>query len=200
MKLTQASVSPVNVSVADAMIDGLKTLRVVKSDKLMEFDTNSYARINNARLKNGVLRVKLMSRLLPDAPDFARGFIGLAYHISDDDQAFESFYLRPTNARCEDPVRRSHGGQYFAYPTYSFEWLRARGITKYDCTTDYGLEEWVTLTAILRDQRAAFYLNDEDTPRLVVEEPLQVEGGDGVGLFIDIGTEGYFRDLEILPD
>ena len=38
----------------------------------------------------------MLSRLLKDAPDFARGFIGIAYCINEDDTKFESFYVRPT--------------------------------------------------------------------------------------------------------
>lgn len=38
--------------------------------------------------------------------DFARGFIGIAFRIDDEDSTFESFYVRPTNGRIDDPVRK----------------------------------------------------------------------------------------------
>ncbi|MGT2775580.1 hypothetical protein ACVRZG_05895 [Streptococcus hyovaginalis] len=66
-----------------------------------------------------------------DAPDFARGFIGLAFRISENDDYFESFYIRPTNGRTEDPIRRNRAIQYFAYPTYTFDYFREKGIM--DC-------------------------------------------------------------------
>ena len=33
----------------------------------------------------------------------------------------QGFYLRPTNARADDQVRRNHSTQYFAYPGYDFD-------------------------------------------------------------------------------
>lgn len=49
----------------------------------------------------------MLSRLLPDNPDFARGFIGIAFRINEDNSQFESFYMRPMNGRIDDPTRRS---------------------------------------------------------------------------------------------
>lgn len=34
----------------------------------------------------------MLNRLLKETPDFARGFIGIAYRIHEDDTKFESFY------------------------------------------------------------------------------------------------------------
>ena len=52
---------------------------------------------------NGSVEVDLCARLLPDAPDYARGFIGLAYRVPDDLSAYESLYLRPSNGRLHTP-------------------------------------------------------------------------------------------------
>ena len=92
--------------------EGDSLLRVVKTDRLYDFDINSYARLAGSDFHNGVIEVEVCSRILPDAPDLARGFIGLAFHIAEDDSRFESFYLRPANGRdCTDPLRRQHGVQ-----------------------------------------------------------------------------------------
>jgi hypothetical protein len=48
-------------------------------------------------MQDGVIEVDLCARLLPDAPDYARSFIGLAYRVQDDLSTYESLYLRPTN-------------------------------------------------------------------------------------------------------
>ena len=61
---------------------GKTVLRVVKKDKLGLFDQNTYAKIDGLQFHNGVIEVKLVSRLLPDAPDFARGFIGIIFRAS----------------------------------------------------------------------------------------------------------------------
>ena len=54
-------------------------------------------------LTDGAVEVDVCARLLPNAPDYARGFIGLAYRVQDDLSAYESLYLRPTNGRLHAP-------------------------------------------------------------------------------------------------
>ncbi len=182
-------------------VDGCECLRVVKGrEKLNDYDENTYAKIVGTDFHNGTIQVKVYSRLLADAPDLARGFIGLAFRIREDDSAFESWYIRPTNGprMTQDPVRLSHGTQYFSYPTYSFAWFREHGITKYDSRADIALEEWITLRAVIHDGKGSFYVNDMQTPALVVEDMIHgPEARGAVGLFVDIGTEGFFRDLTI---
>ena len=110
--------------ISNEVIDNEKVLRVVKSGKINEYDENTYAKLVDSSFHNGIIEVKMLSRLLKDAPDFARGFIGIAYRINEDDTKFESFYVRPTNGRqCDDPVRKQHGCQYFSYPTYTFAYF-----------------------------------------------------------------------------
>ena len=143
----------------------------------------------------------MLSRLLPDAPDFARGFIGIAFRINEGDSEFEAFYIRPTNAMTDDPVRRAPGCQYFAYPGYTFAYFREYGIEGYEAPIDCGLDEWIDLKAVIRDDVAAFYLNGSEVPVLTVNG--MKHGKDargGIGLFVDIGTEGFFTDLRVTKE
>ena len=131
----------VNVITENRMINSENTLRVVKGpEKLMRFDENTYARLKDLTFRNGIIEVRMLSRLLPDAPDFARGFIGIAFRISPDDSEFESFYIRPANAMTDDPVRRAHGCQYFSYPGYTFAYFREYGIGGYEAPMNCGLD------------------------------------------------------------
>lgn len=145
--------------ISNEVIDNEKVLRVVKSGKINEYDENTYAKLVDSSFHNGIIEVKMLSRLLKEAPDFARGFIGIAYRIHEDDTKFESFYVRPTNGRqCDDPVRKQHGCQYFSYPTYTFAYFREHGITKYENQVDIDLNEWISLKAVIEDEKAIFYL------------------------------------------
>ena len=177
--------------------EGDSLLRVVKTDRLYDFDINSYARLAGSDFHNGVIEVEVCSRILPDAPDLARGFIGLAFHIAENDSRFESFYLRPANGRdCTDPLRRQHVVQYFCYPTYTFQYFRDRQITCYESPADIGLGEWIKLRLTVDNGCGTLSVNG--APLLKVEQMLlgpQARGG--VGLFVDIGTEGLFRNLRI---
>ena len=189
----------INTNIQNKNFAGEKVLRVIKARKQMDFDENTYAKLRESYFESGIIEVKMFSRLLPDAPDFARGFIGLAFHINNDDSQFEAFYIRPTHAVSvtSDPVRQSHGCQYFSYPGYTFQYFRDHGIADYEGKMNCRLNEWVTLKVIVEDRKAEFYLNGETTPTLKVDKLLCPNEAGSIGFFVDIGTEAYFKDLQI---
>ena len=198
--INKGNFTALHTLVDNITLDGTPVLRICKSEKINNYDQNTYAKVNGFAFHNGVITVKMMSRLLPDAPDFARGFIGIVYRANETDSEFESFYLRPTNGRtCTDPVRRSHGCQYFSYPGYTFEYFREFGITKYEAPVDVDLGEWITLKAVIEDERAEFYLNGSEIPVLVVTDMKHGVGEKGsIGIFVDIGTEAPISELKII--
>lgn len=198
MSIELVEFTPVHTTSKLVELDGEPVLQVIKSEKIMEFDENTYCKVKDTSFHNGVIEVKVLSRLLPDAPDFARGFIGIAFRISQDDSSFESFYIRPTNGRVADPIRKNRGTQYFSYPNYTFEYFRDRGITDFESPADIGLDEWITIKAVIRDQRATFYVNGGDRPTLEVDHLLLgAEARGSIGLFVDVGTQGFFKELKI---
>jgi hypothetical protein len=73
-----------------------------------------------------------LSRLLRNAPDFARGFIGVAFRINNSNAKYECIYLRPVNASVNDQVRRNHSIQYYSYPDYKFDRFRKESPEKYE--------------------------------------------------------------------
>ena len=189
---------PVHTIVTQEVIEGEKVFRVTKKDKIMQFDENTIVKLKDIGFHNGIIRVKMLSRLLPDAPDFARGFIGIVFRVNQNDSEFESFYIRPTNGMTEDPIRKAHGCQYFSYPGYTFAYFREFGITEYEAPIYNRLNEWVQLTAIIQDEKAEFYLNEEKKPVLVVQSMKHGKDARGsVGFFSEIGTEAFFKDFEV---
>ena len=193
-----SNVTCVNTIAEEVTLDGASALRVVKDGMQDIFDTNTYVLLNGLAMHNGIFRVSVRSRLLPDAPDFARGFIGIVFRVNEAGSEFESYYVRPTNGRHPDPVRRSHGSQYFSYPGYTFDYFRKHGITAYEAPADIGLDEWIDIKAVIEDDRAAFYVNDMETPVLRVDGLKHGKGiSGGLGLYVDTGTEAFCRDAEI---
>lgn len=146
---------------------------------------------------DGVISVNLASVLSEEAPAYARGFIGLAFRI-DGQNRFESIYLRPTNSRADDQVRRNRSIQYVAYPHFTFPRLRAEEPGKYETYADFGLEEWINFKLVVRGYRAELYLNDGQRPALIVTDlKLGSDQRGGIGLWIEAGTIAYFADLKI---
>ena len=197
VEMKEENFTPVFTYIAFDKFDDSDVIRVAKSkEKYNQDDANTYAKINGVSFHNGTIRVNVLSKLLADAPAHARGFIGLAFRINEDDSEFESLYIRPTNGRVDDPVRKNRALQYFSYPNYTFAYFRDHGITDYEGQADIGLDEWIALKAVIKDEQADLYVND----KLVLHVPEMIHGKDArgsVGLFVDIGTDGFFKDLEI---
>ena len=120
VKLHTEQFVPVNSFIETINLDGSEVLRVTKDPKIVEVDEPTFARLENLAFKNGIIELKVLSRLLPDAPDYARGFIGIAFRIDENNSKFEGIYIRPTNGRNENQSRRNSSTQYFSYPDYKF--------------------------------------------------------------------------------
>ena len=186
----------INTLAEEKIFEGEKVLRVVKNQRLNDFDIDSIVKLKNFDFHNGKIEVEMLSKLLPDAPNFARGFIGIAFRIAEDNSAFESFYIRPTNAMTDDPVRKSHGCQYFSFPKYTFAYFREKNISDYEAPMNFGLNTWVKLTAKIFDDAAEFFLNDNLT--LTVKDLKHGKNLRGsVGFFLDTGTEAFYKNLKI---
>lgn len=192
---------PVNVSVAFTLMDGKTTVVVTKDPKIKADDEATYALVPGSEFRNGIIEVKVLSRLLKSAPDHARGFIGIAFRINPENSKFESIYIRPTNGRAEDQLRRNRSIQYFSYPDFKFDRLRKEAPAKYEAYADMGLNEWITLRIEVKGEKAKLFLNGAAQPSFMVNDLKHgADGGGGVGLWVDIGTEGFFTDLRITPE
>lgn len=189
---------PCHTKITNQDLDGDLVLRVEKNEKLDLFDENTYAKLKDLSFHNGIIEVKMLSRLLPDAPDFARGFIGIVFRVTENDSEFESYYVRPTNGRHPDPTRRMHGSQYFAYPGYTFTYFREHNISTYEAPVDIALNEWITLKAVIVDDQATFYVNDLNKPALIVRDLKHGPTARGsLGFYVDTGTEAFYKDLKV---
>lgn len=196
-----ANFQPVNTFINAVTLDGNQTIRVTKDPAITEVDEPTFARLVGSDFKNGRIEVKVLSKLLPNAPDFARGFIGIAFRINESNSAFEGIYIRPTNGRAEDQLRRNRSTQYFSYPHFKFDRLRAESAGKYESYADMGLNEWISIRIEVQGESASLYLNGAEQPVLIVTDLKHGANSSGaIGLWVDIGTEGFFTDLRIEND
>lgn len=139
-----------------------------------------------------------MSRLLPNAPEGARGFIGIAFRINHSNTKFESIYIRPTNGRADNQIRRNHSIQYISFPDYKLDRLRKEAAGEYESYADMALNEWIKLKIILRNSQAMLFINENKQPSLIVNDLKHgANSSEAIALWVDIGTEGFFSELKI---
>ena len=190
---------PVGASVGLTELDGEQLIRVVKPEENTEPDVATYARLVGSDFHDGTIELDVRARLMHWADIDCRGFIGIAFRASEANDRFEGFYVRPRNGRsCTDPRRRIHTMQYFSYPGYTFAYFRERGIGDYEAKADIDMDEWVHLKVEVVGASAKFFVDDMEAPALVVDKMFggaDVRGG--VGLYVDNGTEGNFKNLTV---
>jgi hypothetical protein len=190
-----------NVTAKVVTYKGRKAIRVLAlspSPSRSVAEEDKLVIVRGTEFQNGVIEVDLAAKPAPGAPPLARGFIGVAFHINKDASKFEYFYLRPTNARADDQLRRNHSAQYAAFS--DFPWFRSRKEFpgKYESYVDLVPGEWTHVKIEVHGLKAHLYVNGSGQPCLVVNDlKLGIVKG-AVALKIGPGTEGYFSNLKII--
>ncbi len=198
IKLDGNRLEAVNVSMTIENLMGNEVIKAIKDSNVKEFDEPTFVKIKGVDFRNGTIEVKVLSRLLKNAPEFARGFIGIAFRINDSNTKYESIYIRPANARADDQVRRNHSIQYYSYPDYKFDRLRKEFPERYESYSDMEMNKWITLRIEVKDAQAKLFINKSKEPSLVVNDLKHGANVSGaIALWVEIGTEGFFRDLKI---
>ncbi len=199
IKLTDRNLVANKVYLTTQRLQGKAVVKVIKDSTVREVDEPTFVRVKDIDFKNGVLEVDVLSRLLPTASPTDRGFIGLAFRINDNNSKFECIYIRPTNGRANDQLRRNHSIQYFSFPDYKFPRLRKDNPEMYESYADMALNEWTKLKIVVRENQARLFLNNNKQPALIVNDLKHGAGASGaIGFFVDVGTEGYFRKLKVI--
>ncbi|MDQ1150997.1 hypothetical protein QE382_002981 [Sphingobacterium zeae] len=148
---------------------------------------------------NGVIEVSIAGQPMDQAGQAARGFVGVAFRTSTDISKTEIFYLRPTNGRAEEQLRRNHATQYISIPGYPWEKLREETPGKYEAYADMEPGEWIKVKIEVNDEKAKLYLNESSQPTLIVNDLKQGKDLRGsIGLWVGPGTLGHFKDLKLV--
>ncbi|MDP3667083.1 MAG: hypothetical protein Q8R50_10415 [Sediminibacterium sp.] len=198
IKWDKSGLEPINVTMSIERLTGKETVRVIKDSTVKEIDEPTFVKVKGIDFRNGTIEVNVLSRLLKNAPDYARGFIGIAFRINDSNSKFESIYIRPTNGRADNQLRRNRSVQYFSFPDYKFDRLRKDAPGEYESYADMGLDEWIKIRIEVKGQQAKLFLNDNKQPTLIVNDLKHGDNSSGtIGLWVDIGTEGFFSNLKV---
>jgi hypothetical protein len=147
---------------------------------------------------DGTIEVTLSGDTAPDAPPQMRGFVGIAFRLTDPSH-FECFYLRPKNGRSQDQLQRNHSTQYISIP--GFPWYRLRSETpgKYESYVDLVPGRWAKLRIKVSGKTAALYIDGAAQPALIVSDLKQPSSRGGIALWVGRGTIARFADLKITP-
>lgn len=183
-----------NVSIAQTKYKGRSAVQVIASPGAA--NASSYAVIKGASFRDGTIEVDLAGQPAAGTAEGARGYIGIAFRIQSDG-SYEYIYLRPTNGRADDQVRRNQSTQYSSYPDFDFARSRQEAPGKYESYVDLQPGVWTKYKIEVEGRKARLYVNGAEQPCLIVND-LKLEPREGgVALWVGPGTEGYFSNLKI---
>src|SRR5690349_7500634 len=170
-----------NVAITQVNYKGRSAVQVVANAG--SANATSYAVIKSAALRDGTIEVDLAGQPAAGAGEGARGFIGIAFRIHGDG-SYEYIYLRPTNGRADDQVRRNHSTQYASFPGFDFARSRQEAPGKYESYVDLEPGVWTRYKIEVEGRKARLYVNGADQPCLIVNDLKLDPSSGGVALWI----------------
>jgi hypothetical protein len=159
----------------------------------------SVALLDSLTFADGTIELWVAGTLAPDADSSDRAFIGLVFRSSADGSRFDNVYLRPTNGRADDQLRRNHSTQYEAEPDYPWYRLRKESPGQYESYVDLSAGAWTHLRVVVSGRHARLFVNDALQPCLVIDDLKSGASRGKIGLWIGSGTKGYFSHMVVTP-
>lgn len=183
------------VTISPATVQRLRDQPAGQASQLEEL-----AVIEGSSFANGVIEAEVAGEPAPGAAAGARGFVGIAFRVRPDLRTYDAFYLRPTNGRADDQVRRNHSAQYVSHPDWPWPRLRKETPERYESYVDLEPGKWTRIRIEVQEDSARLYVHGQAQPTLIVNDVKTGAAGQGaVALWIGPGTIAHFRDLRISP-
>jgi len=195
---------PHDVKVEAVTYQGRKSVRVVPAVSAeaelaaaKNAEGGGVVLLQGSSFHNGTIEVDVAGKPRTGAVADARGFVGLAFRVSSDGSSYECFYIRPTNGRADDQLRRNHSTQYISMPDYPWSKLRKESPGQYESYVDLAPSEWTKIKIEVSDVKGRLYVNDSTQPALIVNDLKRGDSQGSVALWIGMGTEAYFANLRL---
>ena len=175
---------------------GRKAVKLVAGPDHETADT-VVAILSGTNFKDGIIEADVAGFPRTDAPKDDRGFIGVAFRVQDHGARLENIYIRATNGRAEEQIRRNHAVQYESIPDFPWYRLRKENPGVYESYTDLEAGAWTHLKIVVSGTKARLYVNGAEQPCLIVNDLKLGDVRGAVGLWAFWSTEAYFSNVRI---
>jgi hypothetical protein len=176
---------------------GRRALRLIENEIDPESNKHSIAILTGSDFQDGVIETEVAGAPLSDAPEYARGFVGIAFRVQPMGTRFEYFFLRPANGRAADQLRRNHSTQYASHPDHPWFRLREESPGFYESYVDLVPGEWTKVKIVVSGIKAQLFVNGAEQPCLIVNDLKLGEARGGIALWIGGGTEAHFSEINV---
>ncbi|USQ95222.1 LamG domain-containing protein [Caulobacter sp. RL271] len=193
--LETGAIRAIGVETAQIDYQGRRALRATALEKAPGLDR--LVMLDTPAFGDGVIEAWISGAPSPTASATARGFVGVAFRVRDEAK-LEAIYLRPTNGRADDQLRRNHAVQYISHPDYPWERLRAEAPAKYETYVDLEPGRWTHVRIVVAGAMARLHVDGAQQPTLIVGDLKHGPDTKGaVALWVGPGTLSHFSDVRV---
>ena len=182
----------VNASSQVVTYRGVQAVKLVPTPEAEGKDLGMFALLEGPDFKNGTIEIQVAGAPRPGASEGARGFIGVAFRTGPKGEWADMFYLRPTNGRTDDQLRRNHAVQYASDPEYPWHRLREETPGVYESYADMEAGAWTAMKIEVEGTKARLYVNGASQPCLIVNDIKHGVRPGKVALWAHVETDAYF--------
>ncbi len=187
----------VNAKAEPVTYRGERAVRLVPLPGQESGDGAMLAILTASEFKNGIIEVEVAGAPRPGVAADMRGFVGILFRVQSHGERAENFYLRPTNGRADDQLRRNHSVQYESDPDFPWYRLRKESPGVYESYVDLEAGAWTRMKIVVAGTKASLYVNDADQPCLIVNDLKLGEGHGQIALWAHVATDAYFSNLTV---
>lgn len=174
---------------------GRRALRAVEMEQGV---ADTIIVIDGLEFENGTIELELAGAPRTDARPGMRGFVGVAFRVEEGPpHQYECIYLRPTNGRAVEQIRRNHSTQYVSHPEYPWHRLRKESPGVYESYVDLEPGSWTKVRIDVSGTKAKLFVHGVDQPTLIVSDLKRGASRGKIALWIAEGTEAHFRNLKV---
>jgi hypothetical protein len=187
----------VNTKAEIVMYRGRRALHLAAAQNHETDRDSMVALVGGTDFKDGTIEAEVAGVPIAAMDPTARGFVGVEFRALEHGARAENIYLRPTNGRADDQLRRNHSVQYESLPEFPWHRLREEAPGIYESYVDLEAGAWTKMRIEVAGTKARLYVNGAAQPCLIVND-LKLGGVRGqIGLWAHIATDAYFSNLKV---
>jgi hypothetical protein len=194
---TMEGLEMVNTKAEIVTYRGRKALHLAPAHKQEKGQDFMVALVDATEFKDGTIEVEVAGVPILAMDPTARGFVGVEFRAREHGARAENIYLRPTNGRADDQLRRNHSAQYESFPDFPWDRLRKESPGVYESYVDLEVGAWTKMKIEIAGTKARLYVNGTEQPCLIVKDLKMGEARGQIGLWAFISTDAYFSNLRV---
>jgi hypothetical protein len=176
---------------------GRKALHLAPPQTVDPERESMVALVSGVDFKEGTIEADVAGVPITAMDETARGFVGIIFRVQQHGARAENIYVRPTNGRAEDQLRRNHSVQYESIPEFPWHRLREEAPGVYESYVDLEAGAWTRMKIEVAGRKARLYVNGAEQPCLIVNDLKLGDSRGQVGLWAFIATNAYFSNLKV---